>query len=145
MTQQDTDKAMDVIARHNYAYFLYPERKKTEAEKAELKDALEVLRPNNVPYTKGILPIEELMEMEGEPVWLEYSTGSGEAMGRHWDICQGHEWRDGAVEDWIAFAISDSMPVDDYGASWWAFRTKQEEWADLLAKHIKDIRTSLRE
>jgi len=83
-------------------------------------------------HNNKTIPLEELKEMEGEPVWLEYDD---ENYYSCWDICRGYEWRSTDVRDypwrstnvsdWIAFVKNDSLPIEEYGKTWWAYHTKQ--------------------
>lgn len=72
--------------------------------------------PPNAPLT-----LEELREMDGEPVWVV--TGSAINAGRgFWDIC---DWWD---KNTVMFPYSGEQPrVDDYGITWTAYRRKPEE------------------
>lgn len=67
------------------------------------------------------LTLEELREMDGEPVWVV--TGSAINAGRgFWDIC---DWWD---KNTVMFPYSGEQPrVDDYGITWTAYRRKPEE------------------
>ena len=66
------------------------------------------------------LTLEELREMDGEPVWVV--TGSVINAGRGcWDIC---DWWD---KNTVMFPYSGEQPrVDDYGITWTAYRRKPE-------------------
>lgn len=76
--------------------------------------AIDALTPPNEPLT-----LEELREMDGEPVWLEYSNGA-----HQWHIVKdivGYaninviRWRDGGLES-----------IQDYGKTWLAYRCPPE-------------------
>ncbi len=67
------------------------------------------------------LTLEELREMDGEPVWLEEvgHDGYGE-----WDICYGVIGLGG--EDPLV-CLSDFLSVKNYGVTWLAYRHKIKE------------------
>lgn len=83
--------------------------------KADIDAALTVYPPPNDPLT-----LEELREMDGEPVWCV--TGSAINAGRgHWDIC---DWWD---KNTVMFPYSGEQPrIDDCGITWTAYRRKPE-------------------
>ncbi len=68
------------------------------------------------------LTLEELQEMDGEPVWLEEvgHDGYGE-----WDICYGVTGLGG--EDPLVCFSNDFLSVKNYGVTWLAYRRKMKE------------------
>ena len=68
---------------------------------------------NNEPLT-----LEELREMDGEPVYCVEITGRQEWLFR----------RDGGFADMYGeFTSDDFMSWDNYGKLWWCYRQKPEE------------------
>ena len=68
---------------------------------------------NNEPLT-----LEELREMDGEPVYCVEITGREEWLFR----------RDGGFADMYGeFTSDDFMVWDNYGKLWWCYRQKPEE------------------
>lgn len=61
------------------------------------------------------LTLEELREMDGEPVWI-----SGEGIGCYDVFC-------GISSDGMAQFYKPALPVDSYGKTWLAYRRKPEE------------------
>lgn len=67
------------------------------------------------------LTLEELMEMDGKPVWVVGVSAINDFKG-HWDIC---EW-DG--NKGVAFPYCWEVPdMDLLGVSWFAYRRKPKE------------------
>ena len=73
-------------------------------------DAVRELMKQDVPLT-----LEELLEMEGEPVWVRHRHG-GEWVIAHWNAL-----------DIIAGALQDVLFKHEYGETWLAFRHKVKE------------------
>ena len=64
------------------------------------------------------LTLDELLEMDGEPVYCVEITGREEWMFR----------RDGGFADMYGeFTSDDFMVWDNYGKLWWCYRQKPEE------------------
>lgn len=64
------------------------------------------------------LTLEELRQMDGEPVYCVEITGREEWLFR----------RDGGFADMYGeFTSDDFMVWDNYGKLWWCYRQKQEE------------------
>lgn len=81
-----------------------------------------VLRYKTIsPPPNDPLTMEELREMDGEPVWVV--TGSAINAGRgHWDIC---DWWD---KNTVMFPYGGEQPrIDDCGITWTAYRRRPEE------------------
>ena len=62
------------------------------------------------------LTLEELREMDGEPVWISYGGGVG-----FYDIFCGVSTED------IAQFLIPALPISTYGKTWLAYRRKPEE------------------
>ncbi|MCI8623775.1 MAG: hypothetical protein HFG26_08945 [Provencibacterium sp.] len=75
----------------------------------------EPVQPNN-PLT-----LDELREMDGEPVWV-VSVSSINGFEGHWDIC---EWENGTVV--LLPHCMESPDISLYGKTWLAYRRKPEE------------------
>lgn len=84
--------------------------------KRMIREAPTITRPPNAPLT-----LEQLWEMDGEPVWVV--TGSAINAGRgHWDIC---DWWD---KNTVMFPYSGEQPrIDDCGITWFAYSRKPED------------------
>lgn len=69
------------------------------------------------PSSNDPLTLEELREMEGEPVWFSN------------DFTKTHTWRViSHVSKWIVyFTDGGSGIIKDYGKTWMAYRRKPEE------------------
>lgn len=64
------------------------------------------------------LTLDELRQMDGEPVWCVEITGREEWLFR----------RDGGFADMYGeFTSDDFMVWDNYGKLWWCYRQKPEE------------------
>ena len=73
--------------------------------------------------TKKVEPLtlDELREMDGEPVYCVEITGREEWLFR----------RDGGFADMYGeFTSDDFMSWDNYGKLWWCYRQKPEEGTD---------------
>ena len=67
------------------------------------------------------LTLDELRQMNGEPVWCVEITGREEWLFR----------RDGGFADMYGeFTSDDFMSWDNYGKLWWCYRQKPEEGTD---------------
>ena len=65
------------------------------------------------------LTLDELRQMDGEPVYCVEITGREEWLFR----------RDGGFADMYGeFTSDDFMVWDNYGKLWWCYRQKPEEW-----------------
>lgn len=65
------------------------------------------------------LTLDELRQMDGEPVYSVEITGREEWLFR----------RDGGFADMYGeFTSDDFMSWDNYGKLWWCYRQKPEEW-----------------
>jgi len=83
------------------------------------KDGRLVALPPNDPLT-----LEELREMDGQPVWVVGVSKVNNFKG-HWDIC---EW-DG--DEGVIFPYCGETPDTDLlGTSWFAYRHRLEEGSD---------------
>ena len=69
-----------------------------------------IARAKNEPLT-----IEELRQMNGEPVWIAWPDGR---IKNHW-------WIVGSIE-WHMMDFDDSCSIRDYGKVWIAYRNKHE-------------------
>lgn len=69
----------------------------------------------NSDSPNGPLTLEELRDMEGEPVWVEHYNG-GEWITVHWDY-----------SDKITTAYKACLRQQNYGKTWIAYRRKPEE------------------
>ncbi len=87
-----------------------------------LNMAIAALRAQQEVEKNEPLTLEELQEMDGEPVWLEEvgHDGYGE-----WDICYGVTGLGG--EDPLVWFSSDFLSVKNYGVTWIAYRRKMKE------------------
>ena len=112
-------RAIDAYTLNNDLVSWYNDTE-DEKEKSILRRVMQrvvqapTLTPPNEPLT-----LEELREMDGEPVWLEYSNGA-----HQWHIVKdivGYaninviRWRDGGLES-----------IQDYGKTWLAYRCPPE-------------------
>lgn len=86
-----------------------------EALRTEL-DALRTRREPDLPLT-----LEELREMDDQPVWLVGVSRYNKSKGR-WDICN---WLDGILGTFPN--CMESPRIEDYGITWWAYRRKPGE------------------
>ena len=75
--------------------------------------------PENNPLT-----LDELRQMEGEPVWCEYINFRGERRGGKWCIC---EVIYGNIQPMADYAVggTDTSTLC-YGKTWLAYRAKPE-------------------
>lgn len=80
-------------------------------------DQIEAM-PTIVPPPNGPLTMEELREMDGEPVWVQYGQYDGEWLIVAWNIY-----------DAISYARKApfKLSVYSYGDTWIAYRRKPEE------------------
>ncbi len=70
------------------------------------------------------LTLEELREMDREPVWVVGVTSINKFRG-HWDIC---DWENGKV---VSFPYCMENPdIGQYGITWRAYRRRPEEGTD---------------
>jgi len=77
-----------------------------------------------VPTPNDPLTLEELREMDGQPVWVVGVSKVNNFKG-HWDIC---EW-DG--DEGVIFPYCGETPdMDLLGTSWFAYRHRLEEGSD---------------
>ena len=80
--------------------------------------ALEDVTDKNVGKNEP-LTLNELRQMDGEPVYSVEITGREEWLFR----------RDGGFADMYGeFTSDDFMVWDNYGKLWWCYRQKPEEW-----------------
>jgi len=68
------------------------------------------------------LTLEELREMKGEPVWLDYATAFGSRYEK-WAVQAKNEGR----EDVISFTDDTALISSKYGCKWFAYRQKPTE------------------
>ena len=68
------------------------------------------------------LTLEELLEMKGEPVWIDYATAFGSRYEK-WAVQAKHEGR----EDVISFTDDTALISSKYGCKWFAYRQKPTE------------------
>lgn len=87
-----------------------PYTRLAELTQAE-KDGRLVVLPPNVPLT-----LDELREMDGEPVWGAFSEGSGRYM-----IIQWHN------SEFFKTFECGFLLLEEYGKTWLAYRRKPEE------------------
>lgn len=82
-------------------------------DKAFVLDALreKAERENPKPLT-----IEELRQVNGEPVWLD---------GFEWRVCYGTSTYRGS--EYLETGMGCGIPLDGYGQSWFAYRHKPRE------------------
>lgn len=67
------------------------------------------------------LTLEELREMDGEPVWVVGVASINKFRG-HWDIC---DWENGEV---VSFPYCMENPdIGQYGITWRAYRRTPKE------------------
>jgi len=70
--------------------------------------------PPNEPLT-----LDELREMDGEPVWIVNISHINKFTG-HWDIC---DWQNGEV---VEFPYCMEQPdLQLLGITWWAYRQRR--------------------
>lgn len=78
-----------------------------------LEDVTDIFAGKNEPLT-----LDELRQMDGEPVYSVEITGREEWLFR----------RDGGFADMYGeFTSDDFMSWDNYGKLWWCYRQKPEE------------------
>ena len=77
-----------------------------------------ITEPPNDPLT-----MEELREMDGEPVWCcnPHYTKDG-----HWAIIRNDKY-DVPEYNHCAYAVGICWPISEYGKTWLAYRRKPEE------------------
>lgn len=80
--------------------------------------ALQVLREARESLRNDPLTPEQLLELEGEPVWL-----GGDGLNR-WDIFSG------VSTDGIACFLRAALPMDSCGRTWFPFRRRPEASAN---------------
>ena len=111
MTREDAIKELQSYAEHSWG---------------DLNDAFEMAisalrKQETVSNRNGLnepLTLNELREMDGEPVWCVEITGREEWLFR----------RDGGFADMYGeFTSDDFMSWDNYGKLWWCYRQKPEE------------------
>lgn len=68
------------------------------------------------------LMLEQLWQMEGEPVWIEFEN----FVFKRWAICLGACWRKGTATDWVHFSGGQSLKFEDYGKTWLAYTHKPQ-------------------
>ena len=89
------------------------------AEKLDFEDALWMaISALHAQQPNAPLTLDELRQMDGEPVYCVEITGREEWMFR----------RDGGFADMYGeFTSDDFMSWDNYGKLWWCYRQKPEE------------------
>lgn len=86
--------------------------------KPALDMAISALRAQQKRENQKPLNLEELRQMDGEPVYSVEITGREEWLFR----------RDGGFADMYGeFTSDDFMSWDNYGKLWWCYRQKPEE------------------
>ena len=78
--------------------------------------ALECLREKAERENPKPLTIEELRQINGEPVWLD---------GFEWRVCYGTSTFTGS--EYLETGMGCSIPLDGYGQTWFAYRHKPKE------------------
>lgn len=92
-----------------------------------LREAAALLRTHPDAQPNEPLTLEELREMDGQPVWIVSSRGSG------WCIVQWH----GVNKSWMYFSQTGTaegmtatpITAKDYGDTWVAYRRPPKEEA----------------
>lgn len=88
-----------------------------------LQMAIASLRAQEEVEKNEPLALEELRQMDREPVWVEYSNGA-----RQWHIVR--DYLEYADQDIIRWKDRGLEPVQDYGKTWIAYRHKPKDEAE---------------
>ena len=86
-------------------------------ELASLDDLRELIKARDNPP----LTLEELREMDGEPVWIERRDGGANGWAIFGDVQSPYGVYFGTARGGLR------LPYDDYGDTWLAYRRKTEE------------------
>ena len=121
MTREEAIKVLEKQFDKSCGNYRYQNAEKLDFEDA-LWVAISALRQQEHfrEVTKKVEPLtlDELRQMDGEPVYCVEITGREEWLFR----------RDGGFEDMYGeFTSDDFMVWDNYGKLWWCYRQKPEE------------------
>lgn len=82
------------------------------------------LQPTITPPPNAPLTLEQLLEMDGEPVWVEsFVVG----LNSHWGIVHGNYISDGKLQNEKGKCLLLIGDSGGYDIAWIAFRRKPEE------------------
>ena len=120
MTREEAIKVLEKQFDKSCGNYRYQNAEKLDFEDA-LWVAISALRQQEpVSNRNEPLTLDDLREMEGEPVYCVEITGREEWLFR----------RDGGFADMYGeFTSDDFMVWDNYGKLWWCYRQKPEEGA----------------
>lgn len=87
-------------------------------------DAIAEKLCREVKYENLPLTLEQLREMDGEPVWVESFI---RGLASHWAIVRGKYLSDGRFSDDMERCLLSADKNSGYGIAWIAYRNKPEE------------------
>lgn len=108
------EKALDILNRAEVMVLNRPPKQFLEAGNLAMKaleDLVRAERESSRPLT-----IEELRQINGEPVWLD---------GFEWRVCYGTSTFRGS--EYLETGMGSGIPLDGYGQTWFGYRHKPKE------------------
>ena len=123
MTIEETISALDIVEHMESFSVLYePGGPMNQTTVGKLKEAcrmaISILRARTDPPPNDPLTLEELREMDGEPVWVVHPD---DVLPPFWGIVEAD---DGTVSNSWCYAT-----FEDYDTEWLAYRRRPEDGA----------------
>ena len=110
---------------------------------AQIIDMLvEELEKSTLTQPNEPLTLEELREMNGEPVWVKRLKGLS-VCDTDWAVVEFRLEPDVKYDKirvwWPGSEVEDTPSEDDYGKTWLAYRRPPDEAVDMVMERLEDV------